>query len=120
MWIIERNLIGVTDLLHGFVAYNEDDLKELEKFCDDLNECKKASYKIINLEDQFVCEVCNKIYYNKHINRNECECGALRCEFCEDLGLCECGNEELESFFEDNDDYQNYFDRNEYLSGIDD
>ena len=120
MWIIERDLIGTKDLLHGFVAYTEEDLKELKKFCKDLNNDKKASYKIVNLEDQFICEYCNKIYYNKHLNRHECDCGALRCEFCEDVGLCDCNNDELESFFEENDDYQNYFDRNEYLSGIDD
>jgi hypothetical protein len=120
MWIIKRNLLGEKDLLHGFVAYNEDDLKDLKKFCEDLNECKKASYKIINLEDQFICACCNELYYNKHLNRHECECGAIRCEFCEDVGKCECGDDELESFFEDDDDYQNYFDRNEYLTGIDD
>jgi hypothetical protein len=95
MFIIERNILNVKRYLIGFHCEDSSDLKNLEKNCKELNELSekegdKATYEIIELKDQFICEVCEEIYFNKHLNKKECNCGALRCEYCEDLGECTC------------------------------
>lgn len=113
MWIIERDLLGVRDYINGFSAYNIEDKKHLEDICNKLNKetSDKASYKIIKLENQFVCECCNKIYYDKHRSLDECECGALTCEFCQDAGECVCNEDynyiEKDDFHEDFDIFNN-------------
>lgn len=95
MFIIERNILDVKRYLIGFHCEDSSDLKSLKETCKELNELSqkegnKTIYEIKELENQFVCEVCEEIYFNKHISKNECNCGALRCEFCEDAGECIC------------------------------
>lgn len=96
MFIIEKNILDVKRYLIGFHC-DSSDLKNLEDTCKELNELSqkegnKAIYEIKELENQFVCEVCEEIYFVKHINKYECRCGAIRCEFCEDAGECICGD----------------------------
>jgi hypothetical protein len=97
MFIIERNILDVKRYLIGFHCEDSSDLKNLKETCKELNELSekegdKAIYEIKELENQFVCEVCNEIYFIKHISKDECRCGAIRCEFCEDAGECICGD----------------------------
>lgn len=90
MFIIEQDIKGKKYLINDYIAYNNEDKKDLEKICNDLNTSEYADYSIIELKDKFVCECCNEILFNKNQNKNECKCGALRCEFCEDLNICSC------------------------------
>ena len=90
MFIIQKKVWDYIVNLNGFSCNDESGLKELEKDCNDLNNDDFAEYKIIELENQFLCECCNTIYYDKCINKQECSCGAIRCEFCEDLNDCVC------------------------------
>jgi len=101
MFIVQKKVWDYVVNLNGFSCNDKSGLKELERECKDLNNDDIAEYKIIELKDQFLCECCNTIYYDRYLNRQECNCGALRCEFCEDLNDCICkkndDDEDLES-----------------------
>jgi hypothetical protein len=104
MFIIEQDVQGEKYLIKDYIAYDDEGKKDLEKICEDLNTSKYADYKIVELEGQFICECCKAILFSKNRNKNECKCGALRCEYCEDIGLCACniddyieGGEEMDN-----------------------
>ena len=98
MFIIEEKLFDSKRLINGYSCRNESGLRQLIVDCDLLNDEESgfAEYIIIELKNQFLCECCNTIYYDKYRSKDECDCGALICEFCEDVGDCRCKKEDLE------------------------
>lgn len=96
MFIIQKDMWGYKSNINGYSCEDKEGLKQLEIDCQELNDMESGfvKYKIIELEDQFLCTCCNTIYYNKHRNKEDCDCGAVRCEFCEDIGDCVCDNED--------------------------
>jgi hypothetical protein len=107
VYIIQQKLFDHKINLTAYSCDNEMGLWQLEIDCQELNEKEKGfiEYSIIELEDQFLCTCCNTIYYDKYRNKQECSCGALRCEFCEDLNNCVCSCEKSDN--DDNDDLYN-------------
>jgi hypothetical protein len=96
MFIISKKIWDYTVNLNGFSCHDESGLKQLEIDCQNLNDNEEGfiEYSIIELKSQFLCECCNTIYYNKYRNKHDCDCGAMRCEFCENLNNCTCDYEE--------------------------
>jgi hypothetical protein len=96
MFIIQQKLFDYAVNLNSFTCDDESGLSQLQIDCQELNDKEKGfiEYSIIELEDQFLCAVCNTIYYDKYRNKNDCDCGAIRCEFCEDLNTCACDEDD--------------------------
>jgi hypothetical protein len=96
MFIIQKDIWGYKTNLTGYSCEDQTGLPQLETDCKELNDMESGfvKYKIIELKDQFLCACCNTIYYDKYRNKEDCDCGALRCEFCEDLNNCVCDDNE--------------------------
>lgn len=99
MFIIQKDIWDYKTNLNAFSCEDQTGLWQLEIDCKDLQDLNDkeggfTKYKIIELKDQFRCEVCNTIYYDKYRNKNDCACGAVRCEFCEDINDCVCDDNE--------------------------
>jgi hypothetical protein len=96
MFVIQRNLFDHVINLTDYSCRDESGLKKLEIDCQNLNNNEEdfIKYSIIELKDQFLCECCNTIYYNIYRNIHDCDCGAIRCKFCEKLNDCTCCDNE--------------------------